>query len=182
MSPVEPSGRGHVGRAATVSFVAIIVVFGGLWLVTLALGDRNSPDLRLGDQTFRAGRAEDAAKRIAKDGPYLLPDVSGRQDRNVLLQHLGTDPETGWYAFLANPTDRDQSCTWDWQPDEELFRAKCDPERTAPADGTGLTQFRVTVEEGSVIVDLNFDERTEYEAEQGSTTTAPTTTTAPAGS
>jgi hypothetical protein len=172
VSPVEQTGRGHVGRAATVSLIAIVLVFGGLWLVTLVLSDRNSPDLRIGDQTFTAGRTDEIASSIAKHGPLLLPDVSGRQDRNLILQHLGDDPKTGWSAFLANPPDEDQSCTWEWQPDEELFRAKCDPTRTAPPDGTGLQQYEVTIGE-TVEIDLNAQAREADEAESaGSTTTS----------
>lgn len=172
MSPVEPSGRGHVGRAAAVSLVAIIVVFGGLWLVTLVLQDRNSPDIQLGDQQWNAGNAETLATKIERDdAPILVADVSGRRDRDVILQHLGTDPETGWYAFLAAPIDRARDCTWDWQPDEDQFRAKCDPSLTAPADGTGLTQFKVIVD-GDVVVDLNYDERTAAEGDS-TTTSAP---------
>ncbi len=145
--------------------VAIILVFGGLWLVTLAIGDRNSPDIQLGDQRWNAGNAERLAEKIARDeAPILVADVSGRRDRDVILQHVGADPETGWYAFLAAPIDKARDCTWEWQPDEELFRAKCDPSLTAPADGEGLTQFRVTVD-GDVVVDLNYDERTAREAE-----------------
>ena len=76
MSPVAPSGSNHVGRAALVASVGIIVLFLGLWLVTLAIGGRNSPDLRLGDQTFKAGNAEKLASGIADDGPRLYGDVT----------------------------------------------------------------------------------------------------------
>ena len=155
MSPVAPSGSNHVGRAALVASVGIIVLFAGLWLVTLAIGGRNSPDLRLGDQTFPAGNAEKLAKGIAADGPRLYGDVSGRQDRDMILQHRGDDPDKGWTAFLAAPIDQARDCTWDWQPDEEIFRAKCDRTITAPADGKGLPQFEVTVTDGSIDVDLN---------------------------
>ena len=58
-------------------------------------------------------------------------------------------------AFLASPLDKPRDCTWTWQPDEELFRAKCDEDLTAPADGAGLTQFQVTVADGRIDVDLN---------------------------
>ena len=136
------------------SLVAIVLMFGALWLVTLAISDRNSPDIRIGDQTYTAGRATTIAASIERHGPILLPDVSGRRDRNVILQHIGDDPKTGWYAFLANPADRDQSCTWIWKPAETLFRAKCDPKLTAPADGAGLEQFRVNVGD-KVEIDLN---------------------------
>ncbi|MEO6987632.1 MAG: hypothetical protein ABI239_03200 [Aquihabitans sp.] len=171
MSPVAPSGSNHVGRAALVASVGIIALFLGLWLVTLAIGGRNSPDLRLGDQTFKAGNAEKLAAGIAKDGPRLYGDVSGRQDRDMILQHLGDDPDKGWSAFLAAPIDRARDCTWEWQADEELFRAKCDPKLTAPADGKDLPQFKVTVTDGRVDVDLNADARA----------SASTTTTEPAG-
>lgn len=174
MSPVERSGH-HAGRAALVALVGVVVLFGALALASVALSGRNSPDLQLGDQTFRAGRAETMAEIISESGPLLFDDVSGRKDRPMILQHLGDDPETGWYAFLANPIDRARDCTWEWQADEELFRAKCDPDRTAPADGGGLPQFAVTVIDGQVDVDLNADARSEEdETGDGGSTTSTT--------
>lgn len=177
MSPVERSGH-HAGRAALVALVGVVVLFGTLGLVSLALSGRNSPDLQLGDQTFRAGRAETLADRIAETGPRLYADVSGRKDRDMILQHVGDDPDTGWTAFLAAPIDEPRDCTWEWQPDEELFRALCDPDRTAPADGSGLPQFKVTVIDGQVDVDLNADAR---EATDTTDSTDATTTTTTAG-
>ena len=141
------------------ALVGVVVLFATLWLVTLALSGRNSPDLQLGDQTFGAGRAATLAERIAETGPRLYPDVSGRMDRDMILQHRGEDPSEGWSAFLAAPIDKPRDCTWEWQSDEELFRAKCDPERTAPADGASLPQFGVTVTDGQVVIDLNADAR-----------------------
>lgn len=158
MSPVDQS-RNHVGRAATVALVGVVVLAIALGLVTLALGSRNSTDLNIGDQTFQAGSAEDKAELIAKDGPILYGDVSGRKDRDLILQHIGTDPEKGWHAFLAAPIDKGRDCTWIWQADEELFRAKCDEALTAPADGKGLPQFPVKVVDGQLDVDLNADAR-----------------------
>ena len=158
MSPVDQS-RNHVGRAAAVAFAGIFVLIVGLLLTTLALKDRNSGDLRLGDQTFDAGNAERKAELIAKTGPILYADVSGRKDRDMILQHLGDDPEKGWYAFLAAPIDESRDCTWEWQADEEQFRAACDPDRTAPANGEGLPQFEVKVVDGQIDVDLNADAR-----------------------
>lgn len=176
MSPVAPSGSNHVGRAALVSLVGIIVLFAGLWLVTITLGNRNSPDLSLGDQTFKAGNAERLAATIEKSGPILFGDVSGRRDRDVILQHLGTDPKTGWHAFLAAPPDKARDCTWEWQPKANNFRARCDHSRTALADGTGLTQFDVKVGNG-IEIDLNAEARAKYQADKKPTTTAGPTTT-----
>ena len=174
MSPVAPSNN-HVGRAALVALVGVIVLFAVLGLTTLALRGRNSPDLQLGDQTFHAGGASGLAKGIAEDGPRLYGDVSGRQDRDLILQHLGKDATKGWYAFLAAPVTKARDCTWDWKPKEEQFRAKCDRTLTAPADGKGLPQFKVTVTGGELYVDLNADARKKAST---TTTTSRSTTTA----
>lgn len=165
MSPVAQSS-GHAGRALLVAAVGVIVVVAGLYLVSLAMSGRNSPSVHLGDQTFNGGSTERLAREIAKRGPILYGDVSGEKDRDMILQHLGSNHEKGWYAFLAAPDDKPRDCTWEWQADEHLFRAKCDKSLTAPADGKGLTQFKVTVSDGRIDVDLNADQR-------------PTTTTKP---
>ena len=165
MSPVAPSGS-HAGRALLVATVGVIVALGALFLASLALSGRNSPSVHRGDQTFNGGSTERLAGEIARRGPILYGDVSGEKDRDMILQHLGKDPEKGWYAFLAAPDDKPRNCTWQWQPDEQLFRAKCDKTLTAPADGKDLTQFKVVVSDGRIDVDLNADQR-------------PTTTTKP---
>jgi hypothetical protein len=164
MSPVDQS-RGHVGRAAAVALVGVAVLFIGLGLVTVVLKDRDSAELQLGDQTFQGGSTERLAAEIAERGPIFYGDVSGRKDRDMILQHLGDDPDEGWHAFLAAPIDRARDCTWAWQPDEQLFRAKCDTDLTAPADGAGLPQFDVTVTDGEIEVDLNADARTDTGAD-----------------
>lgn len=158
MSPVAPGGS-HVGRAALVTLVGVVVLFAAAGLVTLALGGRNSPDLPLGDQTFRGGRTDRLAAEIDDRGPIFYGDVSGRRDRDIILQHIGDDEESGWYAFLAAPPSKGRDCTWQWQDDEDLFRAKCDESLTAPADGEGLAQFPVTVANGRIDVDLNASDR-----------------------
>jgi hypothetical protein len=143
-----------------VGTVAIVVIGVILFLAAVVLGNRNSTDLRLGDQTFQGGSAERLAKEIADRGPILYPDVSGAKARDVILQHLGSDPDVGWYAFRAQPADKGRECTWEWQADEHLFRAKCDRSLTAPANGKGLERFPVKVRDGKLDVDLNFADRT----------------------
>jgi hypothetical protein len=165
MSPVDQS-RGHVGRAAAVALVGVIVALGSLALVTFATRHTNSTNLNLGDQTFKGGSTTKIAKEIADRGPIFYGDVSGRKDRDMILQHVGKKSNKGWYAFLAAPLDERRDCTWQWQEDEQQFRAKCDRSRTAPADGKGLPQFKVTVANGHIDVDLNSDAR-----KQTSTTT-----------
>ena len=158
MSPVDQS-RAHVGQAALVAVVAVVLLLVGAGM--FALVNRNTPsaNLGLGDQTFQGGSAERLAAEIADRGPIFYGDVSGNKERDIILQHLGDDPEEGWYAFRAAPVDRDRSCTWEWQDDEEQFRAKCDESLTAPADGEGLQQFPVRVRDGKLDVDLNAEAR-----------------------
>ncbi|MCU1351484.1 MAG: hypothetical protein JWM05_693 [Acidimicrobiales bacterium] len=177
MSPVARSG-GHAGRALIVATIGVIVTMGALFLASLGLSNRNSAQVGLGDQTFRAGRTDDLAAAIVQRGPILYGDVSGAKDRDMILQHLGTNPDAGWYAFLAAPPDKPRSCTWQWQPSRHRFRAKCDHARTAPADGSGLPQFQVTVAGGRLEVDLNADRRA---AATTTTTAATPTTTRPGG-
>jgi hypothetical protein len=165
--PVAPSS-GHASRALLVSAVSIVVLGGSLWLATVALGGRNSTDVRLGDQTFQGGRAKRLAEEIADRGPIIYSDVSGERERDMILQHLGDDPDEGWHAFLAAPAEKARDCTWEWDEREFLFRAKCDDSLTAPADGEGLKQFPVTVSDGRIDVDLNASAR-------ATTSTTPTT-------
>ena len=129
MSPVEQS-RGHVGRAATVALVGIVVMVGGLFLAAKVISPKTGSgvgDVKLGDTTFQGGSTQRLAKEIAERGPIVYGDVSGRKDRDIILQHLGDDPDVGWHAFLAAPLDKGRDCTWQWQAGEELFRAKCEP-------------------------------------------------------
>jgi hypothetical protein len=165
--PVAPSS-GHASRALLVSAVAIVVLGASLWLATIALGGRNSTDVRLGDQTFQGGSTERLAEEIADRGPIIYSDVSGERERDMILQHLGDDPDEGWYAFLAAPAEKARDCTWEWDRKEQLFRAGCDDSLTAPADGEGLKQFPVRVDDGRIDVDLNASTR-------ATTTTTPTT-------
>lgn len=167
MSPVEQS-RGHVGRAGTVALIGVFVLFGGLWLATLVIGKQPSSELNLGDRTFQGGSTKRLAGEIERRGPIFYGDVSGRKSRDLILQHLGTNDDKGWYAFSASPVDKPRSCTWQWQTEERQFRAKCDRSRTAPADGQGLHQFEVTINEGRIDVNLNASTRT---TRSGSTTT-----------
>ncbi|MDQ6697091.1 MAG: hypothetical protein M3Z46_06495 [Actinomycetota bacterium] len=156
MSPVAQSGN-HAGRALAVATIGVLVLMGGLFLASLALSSRKSSDLRLGDATFQGGGTARLAAEIADRGPIFYGDVSGEKDRDIILQHLGPDPDKGWYAFLAAPTDKPRSCTWEYQKRAHRFRAACDHTRFAPADGKGLSQFPVTVREGKLSVDLNAD-------------------------
>lgn len=137
--------------------MGVIVLAIALGITTFALKGKNSPDLPLGDQTFQAGRTDRLAPNIERDGPQFYSDVGPPGTETSSSSTSATTRRPGRYAFLAAPADKARDCTWQWQADEEQFRARCDRSLTAPADGEGLPQFKVTVANGRIEVDLNAD-------------------------
>ena len=125
-------------------------------------------DVRLGSDTFADQSAEDAAEKVAEDGPILYQDLAGG-DRDIVLQHLGDDPEDGWIALAARPPGVSRRCTIQSRDRNEPFRlldpdgeasGECDG-RQFPPDGGGLPSFPVTVgSDGKLNVDLNAADRT----------------------
>lgn len=168
--PVAPSSN-HAGRALAVAGVALVVVIGGLWAAAALYGRQDATRVRLGDQTFEAGKATNRAKEVTERGPFLVADASPAHDRDIIVQHLGSHPRTGWLAFAAQPPGKPRTCTWQWSKSERRFHAKCDRSLTLPADGQGAKQYPATVDaDGQLSVDLNA-------AKRPSTTTTTSTTT-----
>jgi hypothetical protein len=165
MSPVARRQRGHTGRALGVAAagvgLAVALAFG-----VAALANQGQVDVRLGDDTYPAGNAEGRADEIAETGPFLLPDLAGGQ-RDIVLQHLGTDPDEGWLALAARPAGVSRDCFVQWQADEAEFRlldgegeesGDCDG-RSYPADGGDLPRYPVRVVDGDLEIDINADAR-----------------------
>ncbi|HEX6417952.1 MAG TPA: hypothetical protein VFZ77_05635 [Acidimicrobiales bacterium] len=161
MSPVAQS-RSHAGKALAVAaagvVLALLVAFG-----VAQMASQGRVDVRLGSDTFAEQDAERAARKIAEGGPILYPDAAGR-DRDIVLQHLGDDPEEGWIALAARPPGVSRACTIQSRDRDEPFRLldaggdvsdDCDG-REFPPDGTGLPSYPVTVDaDGKLDVDLN---------------------------
>lgn len=124
--------------------VAVVFAF-----ITLAnRGGQLSPD----DRLFTVGRADVLARAIAEDGPILFPDPLKRSaGRNLYVQHVGRDPDTGWLAFEAQFDD--PKCQVVWQPEAEQFRDPCTGD-TIPADGGDLRHYPAKAEENKLVVDL----------------------------
>ncbi|HEX5365931.1 MAG TPA: hypothetical protein VFW63_04625 [Acidimicrobiales bacterium] len=166
MSPVARS-RGHAGRALAVAALGVALALGVAFAVA-RLASQGRVEVRLGSDTFAQQDAEEAAEKVAEDGPILYADTAGG-DRDIVLQHLGDDPRDGWIALAARPPGVSRSCAIRWDPDARLFRllgpdgevtASCDGRRFPP-DGAGLPTYPVTVDEdGRLDVDLNAADRT----------------------
>jgi hypothetical protein len=150
--PVESRRRrptaAVVGAVAVAGILTAIV----LLVVVVALARGGRVEVRLGDEEFRAGDAESQAESIERQGPLLLPDVSGGT-RDIVLQHVGDDPRDGWLAFDARPPGASRDCFARWEAGAGQFVDTCDG-TVYPADGEGLTRYDVRVEDGEVIVDL----------------------------
>jgi len=161
VSPVAQS-RSHAGKALAVAAAGVVLAL----LVAFAVAQMASQgrvDVRLGSDTFAGQDAERAARRIAEDGPILYADAAGR-DRDIVLQHLGEDPEEGWIALAARPPGVSRACTIQSRDRDEPFRLldadgevteDCDG-REFPPDGAGLPTYPVTVDaDGKLDIDLN---------------------------
>lgn len=166
MSPVARS-QAHAGRALAVASAGVVLVM-GVAIGVAILANRGDVEVRLGDETFTDQDASNLAEKIAEDGPVLYADAASG-DRDIVVQHLGSDPESGWIALAARPAGVPRNCTIQWQADRETFRlldergeqaGECDG-RSYPADGEGLPTYPVTVSDGKLDIDLNAADRTE---------------------
>jgi hypothetical protein len=164
VSPVAQS-QGHAGRALAVSAAGVVLALAIAFLIA-RMANQGQVDVRLGSDTFADQSAEDAAEEVAERGPILYQDLAGG-DRDLFLQHLGDDPESGWVAIAARPAGVARECSIRWHRDDEVFRLldpdgevsdNCDG-REFPPDGEGLPQYPVTVRDGRLDIDLNAEDR-----------------------
>ena len=87
--------------------VIIAVVLGGG--VLFLANQSENVELQLGDTDFDAGQIGRISEEIDDRGPILYSDVARRR-RDIILQHLGDDPEAGWFAFDARPIGAPRDC------------------------------------------------------------------------
>ena len=164
MSPVEKRGSRSTTTAVLVALAGVVAGLGlMLFMINLASRGGETVEVRLGDDRFDAGFADGPQGRaaaVAEGGPILFADVAGG-DRDLILQHLGDDPLSGWYAFAAAAPGKPRDCFVQWQADEQVFE-DCDGDEY-PADGEGLTTYVVAVEDGRLLIDINADFREDDE-------------------
>ena len=154
-----PVARGPRMTARNAIVVGVAGVISGVMLmgfVVWATGQSTDKgQFRLGDAQFRDITADRMARRIAAEGPVLFPDVSNNRTRDIYVQHLGTDPKTGWLAFDARRPGAPRDCFLEWQRDRDIFVDRCDGAQV-PADGAGLRQYPAVVnDDGKVVIDFN---------------------------
>ncbi len=132
----------------------VVVALGLAGAVLLLTRGGTDVEIRLGDRDFRDMETGRISAEIADRGPILFGDVAdGSLD--IVLQHLGDDPEAGWLAFEARRAGQSRDCFFEWRAEHADFVNKCDPDDTVDAAGTGLRHFDVAVVDGDVRVDIN---------------------------
>lgn len=100
---------GAAGVAVGLALIAAVV-----WLA----GSSGQVEVRLGDRDFRDLDAARISAEIAEGGPVLFSDVAGGS-RDIILQHLGDDPESGWLAFEARRSGQDRRCFFQWRSEDD---------------------------------------------------------------
>ena len=140
-------------RALVAALVGLGSAVGAMLLVLVLAGSSDSIEIKLGDEEFRGINAADFAAEIADNGPVPFPDLLGR-NRPIWVTHEGSDPELGWYAFLAR-VPSSAGCIAQWNADEVGFVNTCDTEIVYPPDGEGLEQLKWNVVSGELRVLIN---------------------------
>lgn len=130
--------------------IAVLLGIGVLWLADSG----GNVEVNIGDTDFRDLDAARISAEIADRGPILFSDVAGG-DRDIILQHLGSDPGTRWLAFDARRPADARDCFFRWRDGSSTFVNTCDDTDVVDESGTGLDQYPVEVIDGEVRVDIN---------------------------
>ena len=149
--PVEQRDPRQTVKAVTLGVTAVAAAVGFLLLV-LWFTDRGAVEIALGDDTFEAGRTDIIADEIRENGPIKYADLIGGS-QNIILQHLGEDDETGWYAFDLIRPGQPTTCQLDWNADAQVFRDSCDGTEV-PATGFGQPSYPVEIVDGRISIDF----------------------------
>ena len=152
--PVSSGPQPSLRAAVMVGLAGVVVALGLVGAVLLLTRTGTDVEIRLGDRDFRDMEIGRISIEIDDRGPILFGDVAdGSLD--IILQHIGDDPETGWFAFEARRAGQSRDCFFRWRPDQADFVNTCDPDDIVDATGTGVRQFEVAVVDGDVRVDIN---------------------------
>jgi hypothetical protein len=162
--PVARGPQINARSAVLVGLSAVVVAGVILVFVVWLAGQSGDVEIQLGDRDFRDINAAGLAEEVAAGGPILWSDVAGGE-RDIILNHLGDDPQRGWHAFDARPTGETRDCNFEWDDSIDLFVLLPDTDdavcsngtATATGEGDGVTIYPVDVVDGGLRVDINFE-------------------------
>jgi hypothetical protein len=131
-----------------------LAVWGIAAWMSRASGPSGKVESNLGDDTFNMGSAKDRAQEVAQRGPLLFPGLVSADQGYIVVNHKGTDSVGGWVAFAAVPPGQGVQCAVQWNGSAQQFQDPCTG-TAFPADGTGLTHYKVIVNgDGDLVIDL----------------------------
>ena len=152
--PVSRGSRPNLRSVVVVGLAGVVVALGLVGAVLLLTRGATDVEIRLGDRDFRDMETGRISAEIADRGPILFGDVADGE-LDIIVQHLGDDPESGWLAFEARRPGQSRDCFFAWRAEQADFVNSCDADDIVDAAGTGLRHFDVAVVNGDVRVDVN---------------------------
>lgn len=163
--PVARGPQINARNALLIGFTAVVVA-GLLVAMALLASSRGGTEITLGDRDFDAGKIGAISAEIRDRGPILYSDVGSGGRRDIIVNHLGTDPEQGWLAFAARRATDPRDCFFAWDADAQVFflttaagsSVACD-NVTVDSAGTGLLQYEVEIRDNNIHVLLNENPR-----------------------
>lgn len=154
--PVEQRDPRQTVKAVSLGVAAVAAAVGFLIFVLWAT-DRGGVEIALGDDVFEAGRADIIAEAIEEGGPIRYADLLGG-GQNIILQHVGTDPDEGWFAFDLIRPGQPADCQLEWDAEAFNFTDPCDDSVQIPAAGGTQTNYPVSIDEdGRLLIDFRLD-------------------------
>ena len=152
--PVSSGSRPNLRSVVAVGLAGVAVALGLVLAVLLLTRSGTDVEIRLGDSDFRDMETGRISAEIADRGPILFGDVADGE-LDIILQHLGDDPASGWLAFEARRPGQSRDCFFAWRAEQAEFVNTCAPDDVVDAAGTGLRHFDVAVVDGDVRVDIH---------------------------
>ena len=154
--PVEQRDPRQTVKAVSLGVAAVAAAVGFLIFVLWAT-DRGGVEIALGDDVFEAGRADIIADAIDEGGPIRYADLLGG-GQNIILQHIGTDPDEGWYAFDLIRPGQPAECQLEWDEAAFSFSDPCDDSVVVPAAGGTQKSYPVSIDEdGRLLIDFRLE-------------------------
>ncbi len=153
--PISEPSKLNLPRLVFFAVISLGIGIALLFAVIKLAGDGDIK-IKLGDDIFDVGDAQQRAERIRDDAaPLLFPSLNG-EARPIYVQHLGNDNSINWFVIDARSPSSPEVCNLGWDTTNQRFFDECDIVSTFPPSGDGLVRYEVSIgEKGSLRVDLN---------------------------
>ena len=133
------------------SAAAGVIVAILLFAAVVSLIGSGQAKSKLGSSLFTIGKAKEQAQIVSRTGPLFFADPL-QKGRDIAVNEASPNQ---WVTVDVHPPDESKVCAVTWNGATRMFHDPCSG-RDYPADGTGLTRYRTSVEpNGDLVVDLH---------------------------